>query len=761
MAGIKTYENGEIESEGLLAHEDGSTTPTWTISKSTLCLTIANVFVFCATLVSLVTVQFGDICSKDPSNQPFSWWSPVFDDINIPVYSTAMNGTVFAPPNMSMARENPSAENDAAWLRYEAIGTSHVTREEILKLGKDPNTVVKYDNSYWGLGEDAYMNSKYTEATYLPANTGKQIHCLNMLRRAAFAEYPGYSPSPEVNPDDDPIWWIHLGHCTDMLLQNIRCNANSEVLTFTWLDDYEKPWPDFSIMRRCRDFDALIQWQEEHALDDQKLRREFRIAGDFVTFHQNASRRQPSSMIQPDTSMFSPPLLYASAVVVLGALSPVAPQTVDYDADVAILGGGAAGTYAAIQLQRQNRSVILVEPDSSLGGHVNSYTDPPTGVSVDWGVHQYTDIHEAREFLDFLNISYIPYMSGDGPLINFDFSTGTILPETNSSDIWAASSRYNEQLEIYPYLEDGFALPDPVPDELLLNYSAFVERHGLESLVVEHSIALGDILNLPSLYVMKHCGRHLSGHNFIIPTSRNQDIYDAAQRRLASSVLLSTRVTQVERHKDPNAGVRLSLESSRGAISQVTARRLLIAFPLLERTLQSIGFDHTQEEAVLFSQLSPMGYHVSLVRIPGLQPGTIIVNMDNDDSRYHIPRLPGIYRVIADRIPGLYIVEYGSTSVLSDEAVKGGIRSALSRLRDAGVVDNGTAEPEVLAFANHCPFFPWVDAEAIGQGYYRRLYGLQGTRNTFWTGSALHVPDSSLLWRFTKALLQNVTADLG
>lgn len=35
--------------------------------------------------------------------------------------------------------------------------THVVTRDQILKLGKDPETVARFDNDYWGMGDDAYM----------------------------------------------------------------------------------------------------------------------------------------------------------------------------------------------------------------------------------------------------------------------------------------------------------------------------------------------------------------------------------------------------------------------------------------------------------------------------------------------------------------------------------------------------------------------------------------------------------------------------
>jgi hypothetical protein len=68
-----------------------------------------------------------------------------------------INGTLFAIEEKSIAREEPNPENDAAWHQYEKVLTHVVTREEIIRLGKDPDTVARFDNDYWNLGDDAYM----------------------------------------------------------------------------------------------------------------------------------------------------------------------------------------------------------------------------------------------------------------------------------------------------------------------------------------------------------------------------------------------------------------------------------------------------------------------------------------------------------------------------------------------------------------------------------------------------------------------------
>ena len=52
--------------------------------------------------------------------------------------------------------------------------------------------------------------------------------------------------------------------------------------------------------------------------------------------------------------------------------------------DVCIIGGGSTGTYSAVRLGDFNKSVIVVEMKGRLGGHTETYIDPPTQIPVDY-----------------------------------------------------------------------------------------------------------------------------------------------------------------------------------------------------------------------------------------------------------------------------------------------------------------------------------------------------------------------------------------
>lgn len=74
--------------------------------------------------------------------------------------------------------------------------------------------------------------------------------------------------------------------------------------------------------------------------------------------------------------------------------------------DVAVIGGGATGSYAAITLSDLDKSVVVVEATGVLGGHTNTFVDPATGTSIDYGVQRYENDAGALAFFDRLGVTY-------------------------------------------------------------------------------------------------------------------------------------------------------------------------------------------------------------------------------------------------------------------------------------------------------------------------------------------------------------------
>lgn len=128
--------------------------------------------------------------------------------MKIELFDETLNGSVWPTTEMGWTRlekGNPLAEE--LWESFENITTFPITGQDVIKLGKDPETVAKFEDDFWGFGDDAYIAT--LDGTH-------KMHCLNEIRKAAFENYGRDKPRTQQHSQ---IWWLHQRHCLDMLAQ--------------------------------------------------------------------------------------------------------------------------------------------------------------------------------------------------------------------------------------------------------------------------------------------------------------------------------------------------------------------------------------------------------------------------------------------------------------------------------------------------------------------------------------------------------------
>ena len=451
----------------------------------------------------------------------------------------------------------------------------------------------------------------------------------------------------------------------------------------------------------------------------------------------------------------------------LGALPEPTADTneADYSADaiitrdVAVIGGGATGTYSAIRLRDMGKSVVVVETNDRLGGHTNTYTDPATGGKVDMGVIVWHDLDIVRSFFARFDVPLTKAVFDTPGMVSkyVDYRTGKVVDGYTPSDPSAALAVYGAQLANYPYLESGFYLPDPVPADLLLPFGDFVKKYALDAavnLIFNFGQGLGDLLRQPTLYVMKDFGLDILRNLQIgfLTTARhdNSELYVKARAELGADALLSSKVIATDRDAIGYANVLVQTPSG---LKLIRAKKIVVTIPPKLDNL--FGFDLDATEQSLFGQFGNSAYYTGVLRHTGIPDNMAVTNI-GADTPYHLPALPGVYSISPTGVPGLHNVKYGSPQQLSDLQVKADIVASVKRLRTAGTLP--TTTPEFAAFASHSPFELTVSTDAIKAGFYQNLYGLQGRNRTYYTGAAFHTHDSSLLWQFTEALLPSIAA---
>ena len=173
--------------------------------------------------------------------------APLLDELDIPLRTVNLNGTLADEEETpSIFRQAPSPEVDAAWNRFSMVGFHVISSADVIKIGKDPSKTVRAPLD-WGYGVDAHLAQ---------LDVFHQIHCLNVLRRHMYPAY--YTEDWSILND------LHPMHCLHMLLQNLMCEASVDMITSVWMETQKHPYPDMSINRQCRDFEAVLEWNQEN-----------------------------------------------------------------------------------------------------------------------------------------------------------------------------------------------------------------------------------------------------------------------------------------------------------------------------------------------------------------------------------------------------------------------------------------------------------------------------------------------------------------
>lgn len=383
------------------------------------------------------------------------------------------------------------------------------------------------------------------------------------------------------------------------------------------------------------------------------------------------------------------------------------------DVDVAVIGVGSVGTYAAIQLKDKGKKVLVIEKKGRLGGHTETCTDPESGIPIDMGVKLYCDDPIVYDWYARFNLTTatlnVSVTGGSSPHY-VDFRTGNTLQGVsagNDTELAAALQRYSAVLAKYPQLEAGFFLPDPVPEELLIPFGQFVEKYDLGALVqffFNVAGAFGNILELPTIqqFRAQSLGLFATASKFQTSSVMNHSLlFDKAAAELleAESLFLSSNVVRTER-VSKSGSVKMLVQTPEGR-KLVVAKRLLITIPPTPAALANL--DMNQEELGIFSQLQGFGYYTSIIRNAGRSANVTLQNLAVDQP-YALPPMPGFYNCNPSGIPNLSLCFYGTKlgQILGDDEVKAAIVAGLKQYQTANGLN--TIEPEFVAFSNHSPY---------------------------------------------------------
>jgi hypothetical protein len=425
--------------------------------------------------------------------------------------------------------------------------------------------------------------------------------------------------------------------------------------------------------------------------------------------------------------------------------------------DVAIIGGGSSGTYAAIQLKDQGKSVVVVEQSDHLGGHAHTkYFE--NGKHIDYGVIGIFNDEVSRNYFARLGAGYGPLL----PALQtdyVDFKTGQKLAANASGATGIeAIIRFSKLIAQYDFLNEGvYKLPNPVPEELLQPFGDFVEKNDLSgalSIIFTFAAGAGDILKTPLLYVLQlfgtaHVNALLSG--YITPTEGFTKLYKSAATIIGPENILY-HTTAVKTVRPSKCGVTITVRNHKtGKKTQIKARKLLIAIPPLRDAMAPFDLDATEKR--LFDKWQWLSYYASIVKNTGLPDGRDYVNLD-PTKQYNLPTSPFQWALQWLDVPGHLASKLVTDAKFTEKKAKDLILSDARRLQKS--YPGSTGRPTIVAFEDHTPTTLTVSVRDVRNGFFDKIYSLQGRRNTFYTGRALCSDYSSLLWAYTNTVLDQM-----
>ena len=301
--------------------------------------------------------------------------------------------------------------------------------------------------------------------------------------------------------------------------------------------------------------------------------------------------------------------LLSLAAAALPPRAPVKPEVTMLNVDVCIIGGGAAGTYAAIKNKDLEKRVVVIEKQDRLGGHTNTYIDPTTRQPIELGVAEYEDTELVRNFFKRFDIPLYKYnFSIPGVTsVQADFTTGRpALPK--EGDLESAWEAFQDQVAKYPTLDyDLSNVPFPVPPDLLLPFGEFLHKYSLEDAVPYLSLygqGWGNFVTLPTLLAIKYFPPYFFSPASIygsgdgaLAAKDNSLLYDKAADELGQDLLLSSTVIEMDRSGPDHVFMAVRTPTGRKIIR---AKKLISAIPPLINNLK--GFDLNATEIPIFDK---------------------------------------------------------------------------------------------------------------------------------------------------------------
>lgn len=394
----------------------------------------------------------------------------------------------------------------------------------------------------------------------------------------------------------------------------------------------------------------------------------------------------------------------------------------DKDERICIVGAGVSGLSTAYYLEQMGyTNVTVLEKQNRVGGkcHTINYKGKTYELGAMLGVYSNRNVLELmKEF----------GVEGLGPILYRGFFD----PDGNQIaqiDVEEAKEFQNQFFRLPEILKDYNDIWEPgyrnIPDSFTVPFKQWCEENEIPLVMKVYSppfnaFGYGYFEDTPAIYVLKLLNFKLL--NYFIEIDHLITLVDGLEalwEKMGSSLndlRLSTNILEIKRGE--KVYVKTDLE-------ELEFDKLIVSCPL-EKSLEFL--DASEEERELFSKIQYNDFYVFAYKLENIPRvcGYIPANFKKDKVGH---LLVWYYRWQDMAENDLVTVYALGNKNLSPKDVKMRVEDDLKRL---GVKVEG------LYTYTKWEHFPHVSGEDIRNGYYDRLEGLQGGRNTYYVGEIMN-----------------------
>ena len=311
----------------------------------------------------------------------------------------------------------------------------------------------------------------------------------------------------------------------------------------------------------------------------------------------------------------------------------------------------------------------------------------------------------------------------------------------------------------------NFPAPNMIPEDLIMPFGQFVQKYNLTVAVPRlwdaTVMGVGDFMDVATMYVMQASGVPMArgllglGRAIVPPSGNLHELYDRIADFLGGDVLYEGTVSSSVRS---DSGVLVTVRSTNGSVTEIAAKRLLIAIEPTAKNMEPFSLDEDEKE--VFSKLGYTTVYAGLVKHPSLQVNTTYFNTipgaaPRNYSTYPLPSQVGKIKPQVGS-EDLFAFTAVGTDKDTAESIQGLIKKSIDNLIAAGTVPETNSTVTFPAFGDHGLMHSRVSADELRTGFIQRQLALQGRKSTWYTGAAFSTGYSTVLWAYNEVLLPKV-----